>query len=414
MVFLVLNLLVFLCPVLILGIWLIYFCQMLSTNRGWASKKFSFLCGMFFATFGYGMEAKWDNDLTRYYEKIENIKVYEGLNTILLNDANKLYTQDILFYFVKKSGDLHLLPYIVGLIIYGIAYYVAFDMIEKSKHQFKRHEVLSICFMIFAIITPYSVIGNVRCVLAYTIISFAVYRELIQRKKNIFTYFLYIIPLGLHSSAIIIIILRLFLSALKKAGKAILVIPFILPPMIGILYNIRNVFGNSLIGRLLYDSINKAYYYLNWTEGGWASEVANSISDKMTRIYGTFFLLIILGISILTKDKKLSLLNSLFNVYIFSIAMCALGCLTIKTGAFWRFEAVVILFSPVIFVQLYERESKITNMVINVIIITTIFIFCANLVILYRNLNIRESLLNTISVNGFTILQDIFRGLGII
>lgn len=405
-----LNIISFLFPIFGFTIFIIYFATA-PKDKCLPSKKISFLFGMMFASFGYSIQVRWETDLTRYFDKVESINLSEGLLKLISNDNNKLFAQDILFYIVKKSGDLHFLPFIVGLFSYWIVYYVVFDMIGKSKHKFTKIEIFELCFIIFAIITPYSVIGNIRCVFAYILISFAIYRELEQNKKNIFTLGLYILPIGLHSSAIIIIALRIGLFGLKKLGKSILVIPFVIPTMIGMLYQIKSILGNGFVGKILYDAINKAYFYLNWNEGGWASEINNSISDKITRIYGAVFLIIVLIVSLISK--KDSLLNKTINVYFLTVTMCALGCLTIKTGAFWRFESIVILFSSVIFVPLYERESYVTNIVLKCIFVTSIIMFIANQIMLIRNLNMENTLISTFLMNGFVIIKDILKIIGV-
>ena len=87
-------------------------------------------------------------------------------------------------------------------------FYVLFDMIERSNRKFKVSEVFMLAIISIGIISPYSIIGNVRCVLAYVLISFAIYRDLVQKKRNILTLLLFFLPIYLHSSAIIVVLIR--------------------------------------------------------------------------------------------------------------------------------------------------------------------------------------------------------------
>ena len=322
--------------------------------------KFIFPLAMIFGIYGYSMYFNGKiSDLTKYYDLVREMDGL-SLKTILINDNELLYTKDILFYFVSLTKDVNILAFIVGFIIYGIIFYVLFDMVKRSSREFKVYEIFLLGVVSIGIITPYSIIGNVRCILAYSIISLAVYREFIQKKKNLLTYLLYIIPIGLHSSAVIIIVIRIISNLFKSLNKLALAIALMLPTIIDFMHaNVRVGFG--VIGQILNNAINKAYYYLHWTEGGWASKVESSISNMFSRTVGTVFLILIIYFVLFSNkkksDKNLMVKDPMIN-YLLFVAIVALGTLSIKTGAFWRFEAIVVLFSPVIFIKLLERDSS--------------------------------------------------------
>lgn len=89
------------------------------------------------------------------------------------------------------------------------------------------------------------------------------------------------------------------------------------------------------------EASSKAYCYLNWNEGGWADEVANSLSNKVVRIYGIFLCMILLMILLSCKYSRgkgkadNGILDRPMVSYMFLAAVCALGCLSIKTdGAY--------------------------------------------------------------------------------
>lgn len=379
-------------------------------------KKYVFPLGMLFGTFGYSiayLTAGAKDDLQRYFDYMEKIKEF-GLDIVLKLDTDKLYTQDILFYFVNKTGNPHILPFIVGIIIYSIVFYILFDMIKTSKRKFKTSEIILLSLISVGMISAYGIIRNVRCVLSYVLISFAVYRELVQNKRNIITLLLYILPLGLHTSTIIIVLIRIMSSLLKHFKKWSIIIALLLPQIINFSYaHLRNI-GFGAIGNMMKTVINKAYYYLYWTEGGWATAIQNSINDKIIRISGTIFLIIIIIIiNIVKKDEeetKTKIIDFPMISYLYFISLFALGCLSIKTGAFWRFEAIVVLFSPVIFITALNLNEKFRKHFTLISIFGT-FMFSINLIYQIRNLDATATVFNLITTSGLKILFELIRGL---
>lgn len=371
--------------------------------------KFIFPLSMIFGIYGYSMFFNGkESDLTRYYESIIQMNGL-SLKTILFNDTEFLYTKDILFYFVNLTRDVNILSFIVGFIIYGIVFYVLFDMIKRSNKKFKIYEIFLLGVISVGIISPYSIIGNVRCVLAYSIISFAIYRELVQDKKNILTYLLYIIPIGLHSSAIIIIVIRIISSLFKSLNKIAIIVALMLPTIIDFIYaHVR--FGFGTIGNILNNAINKSYYYLHWTEGGWASEIESSVSNVFFRFVGFIFLISIIYIVLFSKNKKnnndkLANKDPMIN-YLLFVAIIALGTLSIKTGAFWRFESIVVLFSPVIFVKLFENDSNF-NKKMTLFYWLGVILLAVNIIYQARNLTLFGFLItlkNFLTTSGIKIL----------
>ena len=381
-------------------------------------KKYVFPLGMFFGTFGYSMThriSETQDDLLRYFDMIKNL-YNSKLNLIIKNDSDMLYTKDFLFFFVNRTGNMHILPFIVGFIIYSIVFYVLFDMISKSQKKFKTYEIILLGLISIGMISAYSIIGNIRCVFSYVLVSFAVYRELVQKKKNILTLLLYIISLGLHSSTIIIIMIRILSSLLKKFEKSAIFIALLLPQIINFAHEYIVKFSFGTIGKMITNAIDKAYYYLYWNEGGWATAVQNSLNDKVNRISGTIFLITIIilinKIKIESNDEKKNkkLIEIPMISYLYFVSLFALGCLTIKTGAFWRFEAIVVLFSPVILINAfkYQKNYKKTFTIFSLIGVT---MFLINLIYQYRNLDSINTIINLSLTSGIKIFCELAKGI---
>ncbi len=373
--------------------------------------------GMIFGTFGYSFRFfSTSNDLLSYFVQVDAMKQY-NFGEVMARSTDGLYIQDSLFYFVSRCGNDYILPFIVGFVIYAIAFYVLFDMIERSKRKYRVWEVALLALIMIGILAPYTIILNTRCVLSYVLIALAVYRDLIQKKKNIWTLLLYIIPVGLHSSAIVIIAIRLLSMLLQKFEKAkwvILSFVLLFPTIVDFLY--ANVAGllSGPVGSILTSAINKAHYYLHWTSGGWATQIESSVSSNLIKVFGTIFLILILILLFKkayvdeSKSQK-SLYSEPMIGFLFLMAVFALGCLNIKTGAFWRFEAVVVLFSPVILVQAIDKKVM-SKRYFHVLSIYAAALLAYNIVYQIKNLNATETVMNFLRTPGLKIMYELLKG----
>ena len=357
------------------------------------------------ASFGYGLTPIGETDLTRYFKMLSN---FEGMSflDILKKDKTHLYTRDLLFYFVYKTGDVHLLPFITGFNIYGICGYILYDQTKRSKHRFTAEEFLILVTITFSIITPYSLIGNVRCVQAYIIISLGVYRELVEKKRDILSYILYVIAIGLHSSAFLLVAVRFLYRIFKRFRYIVLFLPLVMPFLIDLSYSFVDYYPF-----VIKSTVSKAHSYLHWTTGGFASEIGTYLSNKIIRAYGTFYLISILACLHLYKRwVKESLLNNPMICYLFSILILALSSLTIKLGVFWRLESVVVLFSPIYIVPMIASENVRLRKIIYGIFFSSVLMAGANLVYMMRNIVPIETFENMLSLNGFYVLYSFLKG----
>ena len=193
----------------------------------------------------------------------------------------------------------------------------------------------------------------------------------------------------------------------------------LVPTLINYFHSITNNIGFGTIGIIIRNAINKAYYYLYWNEGGWATRIESSISNKVNRIFGIIFLvLIILSIIFIhIRDKSkndsindIKIISLPMIKYLYFMSLFALGCLTIKTGAFWRFEAVVVLFSPVILIQILEKEKNYKK-VFNLIFLFAFTMFFINIIYALRNFDAFTTIINYISTSGIKILYELLKGI---
>lgn len=378
-------------------------------NSKWLFISLAFII----AALGYSMTEEL-GDLQRYYSEILAIETM-SLSNVFQFDGEHLYIADCLFYFVSRTENAQILNYIIGLIDYTIVFYVLSDRLNRSTQNFTVWTAIKLCVLIIGIVPFYNIIANVRCVTAYIIILFAGYRDLIQKKRNMFTILLYVLPIGLHVSAVVIVFLRLIQSFAKRLGRSIIFIAIIIPFLIGILYTYAGIISGSFVGSIIANAIGRAYVYLNWTDGGFATEIQNNITNQLTRVYGSFFIGLITIMLVIAKKKSIRILRrDIFSepmvAYWYTIASCALGSLYIVTGVFWRFEAAVVLFSPIVLIQLLELNDRLINRCVNLLFFSGAFMLAMNLVYTSRNLDVLAMMHNFFLTTGAEILYYVVNG----
>lgn len=407
----VLSLITFICPAI--GFFIILILLIGNFNHKFPEnfKKMYIPIAFIAATCGYALILRGEYDLTRYFYQLD---YYTGasLSYILEQGNGTSYTKDIWFYFVKLTGNVHMLPYMSALGVYGLVSYVIFDCINRSEREFTVAEVCELLLIALFVISPFSIINNIRCVFSYVIISFATYRDLVQKKKNLLTYVLYIIPIGLHSSAIVILLFRILQVLVKKLGRGIAIVAAFVPTFITFFYEHIDLFGSSLIGLTFSNAINMAYAYLND-----AIDVNPGIFDFINRAYGTFFIVLIIILLFVAKSyvrKNKNLKDPFYEPmvsYLYLVGIGALGCLYIVAGAFWRFEAVVVLFSPLIFVPLMEMGIPVFKRAIHLLLGLMIIPLIPNVIEFKMATDITETIVSFFTTTGFEILYYTFIGL---
>lgn len=389
-------------------------CLGLYYNRNEISRGYAVPFALLFGTLGYSLRPRTAIDLERYYLIIDRLNGQELLS-IFAEDRDRLYIKDILFYFVSKTGNNNILAYIVGFFCYLIIFYVFFDVVIRYRDSSKPNcniHIFMIGLVMVSIINPFSIIGNVRCVFAYILISFAAYRDWVQKKRNIFTLLLYILPVGLHVSAIVVLITRICVPVFRKFSKVFFVAAILLPPIIRLVYEFfSRMTVNSFIFLLVRNAVNKAYYYLNWTEGGWADIVEKSISNRVTRTYGSFFLVIIIIFYFALKRERDINKDEKMCDYLYIIAIISLGCLSIKTGAFWRFESIVVLFSPVILMPIAMNKVKYCRKLLHLLYLSACVMCILNIIIFTRNIIMDEFIMEYISTSTLKIIWEMLGGI---
>lgn len=386
-------------PLLCIGIY-----QSRNTISKWYAVPFALLYGIF----GYNYYFIGQPDLFRYFIIVDSLRG-QSLWDILQKDTQRLYTKDILFYFVSKTENNYILPFIVGFVCYLIIFYVFFDVVNRCKLVFKTKcgtHIFMIGLTMVSITPPTGVISNVRCVFAFLLISFAAYREWVQKKKNFFTLLLYIIAIGMHTSAVLLVIIRILTPFLKRFKEMLIGVAVLFPTIITFIYKGIKINDTNILGR----AIEKMWFYLNWTEGGWADEIENSISNKLTRIYGTFFLILVILLYRECKKRNYILVNENMHDYLFIVVVLSLGSLYIKTGVFWRLEAVVVFFCPLILMPIAMNASKHYMYILYTLYVSACMMFILQVIRISRGTVMQKVITGYISTSTLKIIGEILHG----
>lgn len=147
-------------------------------------------------------------DLYRYYEIIEqmkNLSMKNFLNEYLIRPELLI---NFCFWGVSKIGIKELITFITTTCIYAIVNYIYIDYLDKKNKQNTLSNIFIYIFII-TILNFLHVASKIRNILAIAIYSLIVYMEFYKNKKNIFIKLAYIIPVLIHQSLILGIILRL-------------------------------------------------------------------------------------------------------------------------------------------------------------------------------------------------------------
>lgn len=316
-------------------------------------RMYASLVTVFISVMAYSFSAKSAMDLTRYHEYLQN---YTGSVIKLLENVNDgLYLRTVLFWLVEKTGDKNILQMVTTGIVYGVGIYITCDASERFNNKAAMLPMIVLQMLFFPFV---SVVSNVRNVSAFSLIVLAAYKELVQHRRGIITVALYILPCMLHTSALMLVLLRLVISVSMKHKMLIMGIASISPFLIGVLYNYIGIFSFlPALSRL----IVKMYDYMYGVEAssGWAVMVANS---PWQRVYKLWFLLYIalfaIYIYLCTKSKKLTPEGERICAYGFVLCAFTLACSFFSTPQYWRFGISVTILQGAIIVILQGVARK--------------------------------------------------------
>lgn len=360
-----------------------------------------------FAAISYGYQARSLTDMVRYWGMVEeymarNISLTEAFASGFYgSDSNEtLWLVNVLLWLASKIRDQRIIPALSTFFVYYMSLSMTCRFIEDTGMG-RKQMIFYILFSLVAL-NLYAIANNVRNVLAFLMVSYATFYDVYLHKRNVGVWILYISPIFIHTSAIIFLILRLFIRPIRKfkiAGMAVVV--FLYPVL-----DVLNALAGRMTGSLAIvgGAIMKAYRYFHDTSSEWGLEVQASGSEKVFKIVYIAIALILCMLWFLSERKKTKgaiLLTTgkdpelcLMNNYTFFVGLMAVACAPMLRPEYWRFSATVIAMGGGIFAR--TKQAGIRNVFYDLIWLGTFGLGVIGMILWIRNLTIYAEFLPTL------------------
>lgn len=195
-------------------------------------------------------------DLARYYLIMNGMKgqslewaITEGYykNTPLIC---------IMMWGIAQTENFQLLPCISSGLILSSILYVFFS--EKRKLSISNEVGILYIVVLFSVTTICAILTGVRQNMAYALMILAVYRDIFKHKRNWLTWILYISMCFVHTSGILLLVIRLA-ALLKGKFRYFIMLWYIAVPFFSILAQLGGVFAEAFDKLMGYKEVNSSF-----------------------------------------------------------------------------------------------------------------------------------------------------------
>lgn len=327
-------------------------------------KTYVFCIAWFFANLAYCYDPTVITDLTRYKEyagSLENVSLFDALTAGDKFASGKVYGFVIICWIISRTGDLRLLPALSTFCVYYIGLYITcrigYDTSVKKKNINKY------IYFILLTVSFYGIVNNVRNIFAFCLVSMAVFREFYEKKRNWLTIFLYVFPVFVHISALVLVLIRFCFKLTKKMKLLMILMTLFVPGMLNILSaRIGSYSSNILINIIQRMIISGNNYFVN-ADAEWAQTVQTSGSQALQKIVymSVALIFVIASLTLQKRKKRYSLIFNnhsndvdVYADYVFYLVILTLSCLPMVMPEYWRFISVTVLCGSSIMLQ-YQR-----------------------------------------------------------
>lgn len=147
------------------------------------------------------------------------------------------------YYVIGLTGDVHLIPAISILIIYGYS----FALIDRVSKHFELNKMeMNICTFVFlSNFVFFYAMSNIRIYMCYAVISYYIYMELVEDKCHKIAIIFYIMAALFHYACIPFILIRVILIKYKKITVPRLVLMLVLSIVLTQFENILAIINPS-------------------------------------------------------------------------------------------------------------------------------------------------------------------------
>lgn len=343
------------------------------------SKTAFFLLAIIFGVIGYYFRPLGLCDVTNYWIYIETY-IGRPFSQALGLNYNNLFLVDIWFWILGNFGSKYLFSAICGFVTFGVILYLISDFCYKnSVNGWGQLFFIGLAFLTIDWSLVYS---SGRNIVAIIIFLFALYRDLINSKRNIWTYICYLAPVFIHDTMIIYLGVRILVEFIKDIRNThnILILCSILVAVLGIsfLYTIFQGMSGNIFGEIIGNITEKAYSYFRDTESEYAIASSGSYYLAQRIIYIFLFLANILMFNMTVKGKVLEKKSYATNIYKFLITGHVFSYCGLITGIFVqgavysRFITIPILcllFEMIVLISSNVKGIKIIIIGISILIL---------------------------------------------
>lgn len=344
------------CPAL--GLIIGYYC-LTEEIYDWRS---GVLClALFAGSFAFGYIPTFSSDLVRYVEFVERVSVMtplEAMNAGVHEDEN-LWVFSLICWIISKTGFPQLLATGSTFLVYYIGLYLTGSIGEKIGAD--RKYINEYILFILMGANYFWIINNVRNVLSFSLIGFAIYRDVFEEKRDLFTLALYIFPLFIHSSAAMVLMCRLIVPLAGKIKYLALAACMFAQSMVDIAYEATSSLssGNVMVG-IIKEIFRKAHEYFHNDYTTWVKTVQKSGSYLVTKIlYIALAFIMCFMANYCTKKLKKRIAEGgdeafysklMFMIdFDFVLGLFAISCIPMLLPEYWRFSATMILFGAPVY-----------------------------------------------------------------
>lgn len=279
-------------------------------------------------------------DLYRYCSRLEIYEKY-SFPEVLVRYPYREFGENLLCWIAAKLEMPGIMPGLAAFIVYGVTNYITFDYAERRE----KLDVANWMMFFELLILPFgSIVNNIFNVAAFAIVLLAAYRDLIQKKRNLFTILLYVSACFVQQAAFVLILARILAIPAKKMRIASIGIAAFLPWVINALYASRELFSGV---PLIYSLINRGYYYLEETaDSDYAIKVQTVLWYRLNFLVcmGFALLCIFVTIRLLKKAKKENEFvergEQTFVSFLFLVGVLTISCVFFSAPHYWRFLLV--------------------------------------------------------------------------
>lgn len=347
------------CPAI--GLIVGYYCL---TERYFDWKSGVMCIALFMSAIAYSYHPTEPSDIVRYIEYAQNISklsLPEALTNSIHVDEN-LWVFSLVCWLIGKTGLFHLIPALSVFLVY----YVSLSIMGKLGEDLKadRNEITLFIFFIILTTSLFSIVNNVRNVLSFVLVSYGIFRDVYEEKRNVGTLLCYVLPIFIHPSAIVIVLCRFIVPVIGRFKVAGLAMCIFIKPIIDSLYQITSsMVSGSIAAQVIKEPVRKAYIYFHDDHSSWGTTAQKSGSIRTAKMLHTILIIIICIYAIRytrylkkriaehcddKRDHKLIFLTD----FCFVIGLMGLASVPMLTPSYWRFAATLFLLSSPVYLSI--------------------------------------------------------------